>query len=53
MRRLIGLAVVLAATPVAAQNVVKIGQIEAQTGANAIYGYMSSQGLALAVNEVN
>jgi branched-chain amino acid transport system substrate-binding protein len=54
MRRLIWFVVVaLAASPVAAQNVVKIGQIEAQTGANAIYGYMSSQGLALAVNQVN
>jgi branched-chain amino acid transport system substrate-binding protein len=54
MWRLIWLVVVaLAASPVAAQNVLKIGQIEAQTGANAIYGYMSSQGLALAVNQVN
>src|SRR6185437_14016285 len=26
---------------------------EAQTGPNAIYGYMSSQGLPLAVNEIN
>jgi branched-chain amino acid transport system substrate-binding protein len=43
----------MTASPVAAQNIVKVGQIEAQTGANAIYGYMSSQGLALAVNEVN
>src|SRR6516165_5579619 len=56
MRRLSCLVVALvamAASPVSAQNVVKIGQIEAQTGANAIYGYMSSQGLALSVNEVN
>src|SRR5499433_322826 len=54
MRRLIwSVIVVLAASPVAAQNAVKIGQIEAQTGANAIYGYMSSQGLALAVDQVN
>ena len=27
-----------------AQDVVKIGQIEAQTGPNAIYGWMGSQG---------
>src|SRR5262245_64480512 len=54
MRQLIWLAILaLIASPVAAQNVVKIGQIEAQTGANAIYGYMSSQGLALAVDQVN
>ena len=43
----------LAAMPAAAQDVVKIGQIEAQTGANAIYGWMSSQGAALAVDEIN
>src|SRR5262249_51324562 len=54
MRRLIwSVIVALAASPVAAQNTVKIGQIEAQTGANAIYGYMSSQGLALAVDQDN
>ena len=46
-------AVVLAATAAEAQNVVKLGQIEAQTGANAIYGWMSSQGTALAVDEIN
>ena len=32
---------------------VKIGQIEAQTGPNAIYGYMSSQGVPIAVDEIN
>jgi branched-chain amino acid transport system substrate-binding protein len=32
---------------------VKLGQIEAQTGPNAIYGYMSSQGVPIAVDEVN
>src|SRR5260370_37516563 len=54
MRRLIWLVIAaLMVSPVAAQNIVKIGQIEAQTGANAIYGYMSSQGLALAVDQVN
>lgn len=38
-----------------AQNkaVVKIGQIEAQTGPNAIYGWMSSQGVPMAVQEIN
>ena len=36
-----------------AQDVVKIGQIEAQTGPNAIYGYMGSQGVPMAVNEIN
>jgi branched-chain amino acid transport system substrate-binding protein len=54
----VGLAVVLTALglvagPVVAQDVVKIGQIEAQTGPNAIYGWMSSQGTALAVDEIN
>jgi branched-chain amino acid transport system substrate-binding protein len=34
-------------------NVVKIGQIEAQTGPNAIYGWMSSQGAPIAVDEIN
>jgi branched-chain amino acid transport system substrate-binding protein len=46
-------ALVLAAASAEAQNVVKLGQIEAQTGANAIYGWMSSQGTALAVDEIN
>ncbi len=45
--------IVLAAAPAFAQDVVKIGQIEAQTGPNAIYGWMSSQGTALAVDEIN
>lgn len=39
--------------PVAAQEVVKIGELEAQTGVNAGYGWMSSQGLALGVHEIN
>src|SRR6266702_3677455 len=43
----------LAVTSARGQDVVKIGQIEAQTGANAIYGWLSSQGAALAVDEVN
>lgn len=36
-----------------AQEVVKIGQIEAQTGPNTIYGWMSSQGVPIAVDEIN
>jgi branched-chain amino acid transport system substrate-binding protein len=36
-----------------AQDVVKIGQIEAQTGSNAIYGWMGSQGVPMAVDEIN
>jgi branched-chain amino acid transport system substrate-binding protein len=52
----IATAVVLTAAWVAgaqAQDVVKIGQIEAQTGANAIYGWMGSQGVPMAVDEIN
>jgi branched-chain amino acid transport system substrate-binding protein len=41
------------ATASQAQDVVKIGQIEAQTGANAIYGWMGSQGVPMAVDEIN
>ena len=36
-----------------AQEVVKIGQIEAQTGPNTIYGWMSSQGVPIAIDEIN
>src|SRR3977135_3037190 len=36
-----------------AQATVKLGQIEAQTGPNAIYGYMPSQGVPIAVDEIN
>src|SRR5580692_12996225 len=46
-------AIALAALPAFAQDVVKIGQIEAQTGPNAIYGYMSSQGVPIAVDQIN
>ena len=55
MKRLMLLLAVVALTvaPAAAQDVVKIGQIEAQTGAIAIYGWMGSQGAALAVDEIN
>src|SRR5260370_14138018 len=54
MSRLVLLLAVLAIGPMpaSAPDVVKIGQIEAQTGANAIYGWMSSQGTALAVDEI-
>src|SRR5262249_36622336 len=45
--------VALGVASVGAQDVVKLGQIEAQTGPNAIYGWMSSQGTALAVDEIN
>ncbi|OZA92401.1 MAG: hypothetical protein B7X76_00090 [Azorhizobium sp. 39-67-5] len=47
------LSLACAALPASAQGVVKIGQIEAQTGANATYGWMSAQGTALAVAEIN
>jgi branched-chain amino acid transport system substrate-binding protein len=43
----------LVSAPGAAQDVVKIGQIEAQTGPLATYGWMSSQGTRLAVEEIN
>jgi branched-chain amino acid transport system substrate-binding protein len=36
-----------------AQNVVKIGEIEAQTGSLNTYGWMSSQGMRMAVDEIN
>src|SRR5690348_17079036 len=45
-------AVSLSATA-AAQEVVKIGEIEAQTGALNTYGWMSSQGARMAVDEIN
>src|SRR2546422_8895391 len=45
--------VALGFAPARAQDMVRIGQIEAQTGPNAIYGWMSSQGTALAVDEIN
>src|ERR1700704_5786654 len=51
-------ALALVAAPAAAQlaqaqDVVKIGQIEAQTGTNAIYGWMGSQGVPMAIDEIN
>ena len=41
------------AVSASAQDVVKLGQIEAQTGALATYGWMSQQGTKLAVDEIN
>ncbi len=41
------------AAPAAAQDIVKLGQIEAQTGTLATYGWMGSQGAKLAVEEIN
>src|SRR5580692_805248 len=49
-------ALLAAAVPALASaqtGTVKLGQIEAQTGPNAIYGYMSSQGVPIAVDEIN
>ncbi|KRQ89826.1 ABC transporter substrate-binding protein [Bradyrhizobium valentinum] len=43
----------LGATNVRAEDVVKIGQIEALTGPTATYGWMSAQGAKLAVEEIN
>ncbi len=44
---------VFAASPAMAQNVVKIGEIEALTGPLATYGWMGHQGANLAVAEIN
>ena len=50
----VGLALLLlAAVPARAQEAVKIGEIEAQTGPLNTYGWMSSQGMKMAVDEVN
>jgi branched-chain amino acid transport system substrate-binding protein len=37
----------------AAQEVVKLGEIEAQTGALSTYGWMSAQGMRMAVDKIN
>ncbi len=47
----LGLAV--CALAAAAQGIVKIGNIEAQTGSLNTYGWMSSQGVRMAVDEIN
>jgi branched-chain amino acid transport system substrate-binding protein len=46
-------AALLAAAPAFAQDVVKLGQIEAQTGPLATYGWMGNQGAKMAVEEIN
>lgn len=46
----LGLAIL---APAQAQDVVKIGQIEAQTGPASIYGFLTAQGTKLAVQQVN
>ena len=46
-------ATVVSTCALAESDTVKLGQIEAQTGPNAIYGYMSSQGVPVAVDEIN
>src|SRR3954471_9782321 len=43
----------LAAGPATAQEVVKIGQVEALTGPLATYGWMGNQGAKMAVDEIN
>src|SRR3954469_9813565 len=56
MRHVIAAAAALSLTSLSganAQEVVKIGQLEAQTGPNAIYGWMSSQGVPIAVDQIN
>jgi branched-chain amino acid transport system substrate-binding protein len=47
-----GLALALVA-PAGAQNVVKIGDLEAQTGPASIFGLMPSQGVRMAVRDIN
>src|SRR5690349_9295750 len=42
-----------ASTAAVAQDVVKIGQIEAQTGPLATYGWMGHQGANMAISEIN
>src|SRR5260221_12290946 len=39
--------------PAGAQQALKIGDIEAQTGALNTYGWMSAQGMRMAVAEIN
>ena len=56
MMRALTTAMVVAALGVplaSAQEVLKIGQIEAQTGTLASYGWMGSQGAKMAVDEIN
>ena len=44
---------VFAAVPALAQDIVKIGQVEALTGPLATYGWMGNQGAKMAVDEIN
>jgi branched-chain amino acid transport system substrate-binding protein len=48
-----GLLAATAPTPAMAQETVKIGEIEAQTGSLNTYGWMSAQGMRMAVDEIN
>lgn len=50
---LIAAAAALSNQAACAQETVKIGQIEALTGATATYGWMSAQGTKVAVEEIN
>src|SRR5437868_11204961 len=52
MRAWLAVAVFFCASAVA-QDVVKIGQIEAQTGTLATYGWMGHQGANMAIEEIN
>jgi branched-chain amino acid transport system substrate-binding protein len=47
------MALALGPFPASAQEMVKLGELEAQTGAINTYGWMSSQGTRLAVEEIN
>ena len=49
----IALGFIASAVAANAQNVVKIGEVEAQTGSLNTYGWMSSQGVRMAVDEIN
>ena len=49
----VSLAVIAWTAAASAQSIVKIGEIEAQTGALNTYGWMSSQGMRMAVDEIN
>ncbi len=49
----VSLGLATCAVAASAQGVVKIGDLEAQTGALNTYGWMSSQGVRVAVDEIN
>lgn len=50
---LVAAALAAVSTAAVAQDVVKIGQIEAQTGPLATYGWMGHQGANMAISEIN